>query len=817
MGKLCFVWLAAAVWCGSLQAQNNQNYSAVNPVLFSYKLSDVRIVPPVKHNGGKNIIVPTPSQYPWEKNLGNGMPNVIVDGNGNLSLYVSCFLIPSPVPFSKVGVMAYTNSSSDPTVWTRPDAGLYWYNPKDSIADTKLSPVFNPGYQATNVVAVDIESLGIYEDADEGIEKPMKLVYLPQREKFNRLVAGYEMKKEFDGKGILSGFSQMKRDRMSRQIEYNFRFINADTHMGYLKFDGDYYLYSRINAKRSTLYPGESLPFPAADPRDRYRRETVTRLGSALHSGNYDFDVALDRSTQQWEPYSLQPFQFPDFKDDVWWGIVTMFGSTADTDVNSRQRTELAVSNNGVDWHYLAPGIPFLDNGSDPESDDYGCINMGKPILAGRYSSALTDLLYYYVASRQRHVGGRVAGVSLAKGKYGKWAGLSAGHVEGVFRSSVPPMVTSASALPKMSLYEALRHDAVYAPAILADITEDPRGKPMASLESYVSASIYAYDKARPNGKGMIIAGNLGSSQKGTATISDNYESVGEVSGIDLHSKDYIFQYMKHLANGEPKKIVSLKDDCNSVPVVFEAIVKNATFYGIQQKSGVGAEANILDTKEANRYKGVRKWSYEPESPTSPCHTESFAEAVVTPDFCIPTNAKKGTVEVVCTPQNTAGHYQTVFRMYGDDDNNIALYFLPSGEFLYRVMVYGEEFASIRVAPPAGVSFAGHQVMLSLEALKAGERKYGKETNEDATVLRVSCPDLEFEKVEQQDILWNWKHEQPTEADNANARAFAYAQFSAFVAGMKKITVGASDENCNQRFLGSIHSVSVAESLVPNK
>ena len=78
----------------------------------------------------------------------------------------------------------------------------------------------------------------------------------------------------------------------------------------------------------------------------------------------------------------------------------------------------------------------------------------------------------------------------------------------------------------------------------------------------------------------------------------------------------------------------------------------------------------------------------------------------------------------------------------------------------------------------------------------------------------VSCPELEFETVKQQDILWNWKRELPTEADKANARAFSYAQFSAFIAGMQKITIGASDENCNLRFLGSIQSIDIAESLV---
>lgn len=200
-----------------------------------YKTQDVHITSPVKYDNGRNIIKPSPQTYPWEKNLGNGMPNVIVDNKGNLSLYVSCFLIPSPVPWSKVGVMAYTNKTNDPVQWTRPNAGLYWYNADDPVVETRLSPTFQPGYQVTNVVAVDIESLGIYEDTDHGVTNPYKLVYLPQREKFNQLVAGYEMGRSFTTEGILSGFSQMKLNRKEKQIEYNFDFINGDTHMGYLK------------------------------------------------------------------------------------------------------------------------------------------------------------------------------------------------------------------------------------------------------------------------------------------------------------------------------------------------------------------------------------------------------------------------------------------------------------------------------------------------------------------------------------------------------------------------------------------------------
>ena len=79
----------------SVYAQYEQKFSAINPVLFNYKTSQVYINPPVKFNGGKNIISPDPDRYPWEAKLENGMPNVVRDINGFLAIYLSCFL-PSP-------------------------------------------------------------------------------------------------------------------------------------------------------------------------------------------------------------------------------------------------------------------------------------------------------------------------------------------------------------------------------------------------------------------------------------------------------------------------------------------------------------------------------------------------------------------------------------------------------------------------------------------------------------------------------------------------------------------------------------------------
>ena len=67
-------------------------------------------------------------------------------------------------------------------------------------------------------------------------------------------------------------------------------------------------------------------------------------------------------STLRWEPYSMQPVRLPDFEKDIWWGLVTMFGTEGDVEVQHKQRTELAISNDGINWKYLKPGIPFLDN-----------------------------------------------------------------------------------------------------------------------------------------------------------------------------------------------------------------------------------------------------------------------------------------------------------------------------------------------------------------------------------------------------------------------------------------------------------------------
>lgn len=795
-------------------SQNEQKYSAVNSALFLYKIEDVYIKPVVKYDNGKNIIKPSPAEYPWEARLENGMPNVIRDENGNLSIYISSFISFAAKPPSKVGAIVYTNNTNNVKNWQRPDAGLYWYNPSGTTADEKISSIFHTGYQSTNIVAVDIESLGIYDDY-ETTNKPFKLIYLPQRESGNKVIAGYEMDRIFTDKGILQGFSAMKNDRMTNQKKFTFKFINGDTHMNYFRQNGKYYFVSRLNAKRSSLQAGETLPLKP-DNRKRYRRETVTEIGPQLISKNVGFNIALDMSTLQWEPYSMQPFRLPGFEKDIWWGLVTMFGTEGDTQVQHKQRTELAISNDGINWRYLKPGVPFLDNGTDPQSDDYGCINIAKPVLNTRFSPNPLDVYYFYAASNIRHVAGRNPGISLAIGKYGKVAGLKAESDEKVFYSMEPTSSPiSIDNMPKFSMHNAFREGGDFFPYILSDVTDDPRGKTLAQLESYATVLMYSFVPSEEHGKGMYLGGSFGSSVRGTRTVSDNYESVGAIieNGLDGNSKQALLAYLKNYSDLHPQEIVSIKD-FPEIPLVLEAQVKNAVLYGIKFNKSAQADNASVNLTDPSGYQGANLWDYKPATPSSPCHTEDFSNQSRLPNQKLPIEKETGSFALRVTPVSGSS-VQTVMKMYGNDTNNMGIYYNSSGDFQYVLNKDGLPFASMSISPPSGKTFANKEVTITLEAVKNDNRKYGKTMKEESAVFRVSCPAINFEKVVQQDILWNWKHPvgSITAADSANARAFAYLGFSAFIAGMDKISIGGKNSACGDPFNGSIYQVEVAEKL----
>lgn len=796
----------------SLYAQDC-HFTSVNPVLFSYKTEDVSITPPQKYNNGVHLLSPDPQQYPWESRLENGMPNAMVDPNGNISVYFSSFIVFSPTPPSKVGVMAFTNTTSDFMSWTRPNANLYWYNAAGKTADEKISPDYKPGYQNTNLVAVDIESLGIYDD--KTALNPIKLIYMPQREFKYRYLGAYEMKRSFTPEGILTDFSKMKADRLQTQSIFTFQYINADTHMNWMFHNGRFFFTSRVNSRRSALLPGETVPFKK-DPRRRFRRSTLTEVGEKIQSENVDFNVVLDCSTEKWEPYSMQPFRLPGFEKDIFLGLVTMYGVDKFPDVAQKQRTELAISNDGFHWRYIKPGTPFLDNSTNPSADDFGCINIATPIYHTKLHSGRNPLdpFFFYASSRIGHTEGRNPGISLAMSKYGKLAGLQAGNTEKIIYS-VSPLNTPGMTLeqmPHFSISNAFAINAKFYPFILGDITEDPSGKNLTQLNSYAAVRIFAYNPNVSNGMGANLGGTFGSSQPKSHTISDDYMAVPFITnGIDGTSKEAILRYLKSVSNQHPQQIISIKE-FEDIPIVFETRLKNSIFYGVEF---CAAENNTVTVNidKSNDFTPPIYWSFKPASPAlSECYTEDFANINHTPNEMIPTQMEVGTIALKITPSKTDSD-QTALRMYGNDQNYMSVDYLNNGNIRYYILKEGVEYLNMQVAPPAGNTFQGKELIVTIEVVKPKDRKYDQNYNEDTSIMRLKCPELNYEQTIRQRIIWNFRRDNPTPVDSCYARGYAYLPFSAFVGNMNKITIGGENETGKNKFTGSIHQIEIAKKL----
>lgn len=796
----------------SLLHAQDRHFSAINPALFSYTTGDVFIKSPQKYNNGMHLLSPDPQQYPWEERLENGMPNALVDSKGNVSVYFSSFLIFSPTPPSRVGVMVFTNTSNSLTSWRRPNAGLYWYNANGTTADEKITGTYRVGYKNTNLVAVDIESLGIYDDGTSS--KPIKLIYMPQREFQYKYLGTYEMARTFTEDAVLSDFSKMKNDRLQNQNVLTFRNINADTHMNWMKHNESFYFTSRVNSRRSALQSGDTHPF-TTDPRKRFRRSTMTEIGAQLVSKTVDFNVVLDYSTKQWEPYGMQPFRLPGFEKDIWLGLVTMYGVEGYPQIEKKQRTELAISNNGVDWYYLKPGTPFLDNGTDTQADDFGCINIATPVYNTKFHTGRNahDPFFFYASSRIRHEEGRNPGISLATSTFGKLAGLKATTLKTIY--SVTPLTCpglKVSDMPQFSIKNAFSIGAQFYPYILGDITDDSTGKTFSQLNSYACVYMYSYNSNDTHGLGNYLGGTLGSAQKGTHTVSDDYMAVSLISGgVSGISKEGILRYLKAMSDAEPQKIISFKD-YPQFPIVLKTYIKNATLYGIKFASAQDGSVSV-DIDKTNAFSPLGIWSFKPATQVlTDCHIEDFTENPRTPNQKQPIQMEEGTIAAKIIPQSSPND-QTVLTMLGDNNNYISVDYLQNGKVRYRLVKEGHDYLNMQIAPPIGKSFQGKELVVTIEAVKLGNRKYDKAYQEETTIMRVSCPSLSYQKVISQDIIWNFRRDVPTPVDSSYARGYAYLPFSAFVGNMNKLIVGGSSEAYANKFTGSIYQVEIAEKL----
>lgn len=799
--------------CAQFVCAQDRNYTAVNPLLFSYTDSDVYVQPPQKHNNGRQIMSPDSFKYPWETHLDNGMPNALVDIHGNVAVYFSSFLVYSPTPPSKVGAMVFVNDTENYYTWERPNMGLYWYNQYGQTADEKISSVYKSEYQPTNIVAVDIESLGIYDDGVSGHQ--IQTIYKPQREFNYQHVAAYPMNRSYTEDGALDDFANMKDDRQKRQSVFTFGQISADTHMNWMLHKGSYYFTSRVNSRRSVLKEGEVPPF-TKDPRPLYRRSVLASVGASIEPKNLDYNIVLDNSTNEWEPYSMQPFRMPGYEKDIWFGLVTMFGKLGYPATEKKQRTELAVSDNGLTWRYLQPGVPFIDNGTDPKADDFGCINVAAPIYDSKMHGSKGNMPFFlYASANARHVEGRNSGISLAMSKYGKLAGLRAEGVEKTFYSVTPKTFPGlrATAVPLLSVRDAFAVNAHYWPHILGDVTDDPRGSSMAELNSYARVNVYTYNPNAEHGLGMYLGGSLGSAVEHTHNVSDEFESVGlaEQTGYSM-SKEYVLGYLRLMSALQPHRVISFKDAF--IPVVLETKLKNATLYSV--KFSAGADGSVpIDFSAASAFTPKPRWTYTPEmSENGDCYVENFSNKPRYPSMMTPTNMAEGSIAAQFAPIRRNAK-QTILAMLKDEANSLMVNLLENGKLQYVLKKDGDEYVRLEVGPPSGQDFYGKVVTLTVEAVKNKDRKYKKDYKEEVTVMRVACPEIQFEQTVVQPIVWNSKRQIPTKEDSCDARAMAYLPFSSIAGGMDRIVIGGSSEACADRFMGAVAKVEISDKLPP--
>lgn len=115
---------------------------------------------------------------------------------------------------------------------------------------------------------------------------------------------------------------------------------------------------------------------------------------------------------------------------------------------------------------------------------------------------------------------------------------------------------------------------------------------------------MYSFVASGDHGKGVFLGGTLGSSVKGTHTISDNYEAVGfTTQGKDGSSKYFLLEYLRDYSQLHPQEIVSIKD-FPEFPVVLQAMTKNAVLYGIKFNKGKGSDEASLDLTAPSNYEG---------------------------------------------------------------------------------------------------------------------------------------------------------------------------------------------------------------------
>ncbi|NJO00493.1 MAG: T9SS type A sorting domain-containing protein [Bacteroidia bacterium] len=645
------------------------------------------------------------------------------------------------------------------------------------------------------------------------------------------------------------------------QAYFRVPFVNGDTHHNIYQVGDSYHLISRIRINSSDVNAGDNTPLtPRGSTNNIYtnqiRRKVLAEIGSTYltDTPEHSLYIALDAYDDYIEPYSILVEKLPGFEQDMYWGLVEGFNRDKKGSNGNKHLThfdtrwvELAISSDGKTWRWLKPGYEnaILPNGPRLNDPDHGDISPSPAIFNTKFHTTLGDHplrpYYFYKSSQYKHgdAGSELSGVSLARGAFGKLAGLRSDGPSGHFYSPNP-----VSSDGKISLEQTifLKLGELLTGFDRQDIGTIADADPANSLAAS-HLIVRAYQAGATHGAGEILyqARNTGA----VAYQSDRQASTWHDPRFGTYQhdpSDYKAGVMNYLssraAQGTP--VWSLKQE--EVKITLEAFCEGkTTLYGFKLPG--------LQTEVTSEYQPLSEpaWTNIPGVPLSGTHSalfgrwEDFEEPINCGYLRLPYHEallpnevpieefKQGAISFRVRPYDQGGK-QYIYTMHKDDSNYVALYYENNG-YHYEIIRRGNAVANIvwegdrRIVTYKDSLFRYLYLHVEDPSFNANTATISISTNiQDRdengnfyTVLRV-VPDGGQPKEHRSTLLTT-----PTTGEervnHTRSQIAEYLLFSSLVPGLDKITIGGfpnseSDEGpCVKGFNGFIYGVEYSSSL----
>ena len=339
---------------------------------------------------------------PWEVRIDNGYPNVFFDPlKGKYRCYYTCIVRDAisentPLSIRKNSRYQPTKERVTALLYAESADGIRWEKPA-------LGLVNFDGSAQNNILMLHLHGAGVMLDLDE-----------PDETRRYKLVA----RVDGEGGGLCAAFSA-DGIHFSQPVRIHAD-LKGDSHNAVLKRkDGKYLLYTRMFHRRL---------------------RTVGRLVSKDFLNWHD-----EREVLAGNGLNDQAYAMPVFEQDGWyWGLCAIYhGGDEAAERYDHVDVELCCSDDGFRWQRIAPGIPFLPNGSGEYGQencacDAGCCFASLPTADGE------QLCFYYMGGNGTHYGFRETGLCLATIDRQKLVGVRAVDEEKAFTVQTVPMRSSA-------------------------------------------------------------------------------------------------------------------------------------------------------------------------------------------------------------------------------------------------------------------------------------------------------------------------------------------------------------------------------------